>query len=81
MQIVWAKVGRGIWGLGHVFEGKLYFTKDIVGDTFVPINRKPKPIPKPQAKPASKPAQKGKHACAIVQVEAQGWKRLLFHSC
>ena len=21
MQIVWAKAGHGIWGLGHVFEG------------------------------------------------------------
>eukprot|EP00670_Eutreptiella_braarudii_P018322 CAMPEP_0174346166 /NCGR_PEP_ID=MMETSP0811_2-20130205/1797_1 /TAXON_ID=73025 ORGANISM="Eutreptiella gymnastica-like, Strain CCMP1594" /NCGR_SAMPLE_ID=MMETSP0811_2 /ASSEMBLY_ACC=CAM_ASM_000667 /LENGTH=59 /DNA_ID=CAMNT_0015470483 /DNA_START=76 /DNA_END=252 /DNA_ORIENTATION=- len=28
-QIVWA------WGLGHVFEGKFYFTKDIVDDSFV----------------------------------------------
>ena len=46
-----------IWGLGHVFEGKLYFTKDIVDDSFVPRNRKPKPIPKPEAKPALK----GKH--------------------
>ena len=24
------KAGRAIWGLGHVFEGKLYFTKHIV---------------------------------------------------
>ena len=62
VQIVWAKVGRRIWGLGHVFEGKLYFTKDIVDDSFVPRNRKPKPIPKPEAKPAPKPAPKGKHA-------------------
>ena len=30
MQIVWAKAGHGIWGLGHVFEGKLYFTKHIL---------------------------------------------------
>ena len=54
-------ISRGIWGLGHVFEGKLYFTKDIVDDSFVPRNRKPKPIPKPEAKPAPKPAPKGKH--------------------
>ena len=47
VQIVWAKAGCGIWGPGHVFEGKLYFTKDIVDDSFVPRNRKPKPIPKP----------------------------------
>ena len=32
---MWAKLGRGIWGLGHVFEGKLYFTKDIVDDSLV----------------------------------------------
>ena len=40
---------------------KIYFTKDIVDDSFVPKNRKPKPISKPAAKPASKPAPKGKH--------------------
>ena len=45
---------------GHVFEGKLYSTKDIVDHSFVPRNRKPKPIPKPEAKPAPKPAPKGK---------------------
>ena len=39
VQIVWAKAGHGIWGLGHVFEGKLYFTKDIVDDR---RKRKPK---------------------------------------
>ena len=55
------KAGCGIWGLGHVFEGKLYFTKDIVDDSFVPRNRKPKPIPKPKTKPAPKPAPNGKH--------------------
>ena len=80
MQIVWAKARRGIWGLGHVFEGQLYFTKDIVDGSFVPRNRKPKPIPKPEAKPAPKACPKAQ-ACAIVQDEAQGWKGLLFHSC
>ena len=55
MQIVWAKEGRGIWGLGHVF------TKDVVDDSFVPRNRMPKPISKPEAQPAPKPAPKGKH--------------------
>ena len=56
VQIVWAKAGCGIWGLGHVFQGKLYFTKAIVDDNFVPRNRKPKRIPKPEVKPAPKPA-------------------------
>ena len=40
-----------------VFEGKLCFTKDIVDDSFVPRNRKPKPTPKPAAKPAPKGKQ------------------------
>ena len=52
MQIVWAKAGRGIWGPAHVFEGKLYFTKDVVDDNSVPRNRKPKAISKPEAKAA-----------------------------
>ena len=53
--------GPWIWGLGHAFEGKLYYTKDLVDDNFVPRNRKPTPIPKPAAKPAQKRAPKGKH--------------------
>ena len=61
MQLVWAKASRGIWGLGHVFEDKLHFTKDIVNDSFVPKIRKPKPISKCATKPAPKRAPKGKH--------------------
>ena len=48
-------------GSGFPKRGKLYFTKDIVDRSFVPRNRKPKPIPKPDAKRAPKPAPKGKH--------------------
>ena len=65
-------------GSGHVFEGKLYFTKDIVDDNFVPRNRKPKPIPKPAAQPAPEPAPKGKHVQLFKMRE--GWKGFLFHS-
>ena len=46
---------QAFWGLGHVFEGKQYFTKGSVDDSFVPKDRQPKPIPKPAAKPAPKP--------------------------
>ena len=47
MQIVWAKAGRGIWGLAHVFEGELYITKDIVDDSLSQgIGTAPKPAPK-----------------------------------
>ena len=74
VQIVWAKAGCGIWGLGHVFEGQLYFTKDIVDDSFVPRNRKPKPIPKPEAKLAPKPAPKGKCADKKEQLHTTVWR-------
>ena len=26
VEIVWAKAAHGVWGLSHIFEGKLYFT-------------------------------------------------------
>ena len=29
VEVVWAKSARGVWGLGHVFDGKLYSTRDI----------------------------------------------------
>ena len=61
MQFVWARAGNGIWGLGHVFEGNLYFTKDFVDGSLRPKNKKAKPIQKPGAKVAPKPAPKGKH--------------------
>ena len=80
LQIVWAKAGHGIWGLGYVFEGKLYFTKHIVDDSFLPRNRKPKPIPKPEAKPAPRPVPKGKHV-QLFKMRRKVGKGLLFHNC
>ena len=43
VEIVWAKAARGVWGLGHVFEGKhvqLFKMKRKVGKGFysVPVN-------------------------------------------
>ena len=48
---------------GHVFEGKLYFTKHILDRSFVSRNRKPKPILK--LEDCSKACPKGQ-ACVIV---------------
>ena len=69
MPVCWtlfhSHAAHGVWGLGHVFEGKLYFTKDIVDDSFVPKGTKLKAVPEPAVKPAPKaapkPAPKGKH--------------------
>ena len=38
--------------LPHIFECKLQFRRDIVDDSFLPKNRKPKPISEPAAEPA-----------------------------
>ena len=36
MEVVWAKSAPGVWGLGHVFDGKLYFTRDIFEEKWIP---------------------------------------------
>ena len=36
VDILWAKANRGIWGLAHVFENKLYLTRDLVDAEYVP---------------------------------------------
>ena len=36
--VVWAKSGRGMWGLCHVFEDTLYLTRDLMEDSAVPSN-------------------------------------------
>ena len=37
-DVVWAKSGRGVWGLCHVFEDTLYLTRDLMEDSAVPSN-------------------------------------------
>ena len=68
VDIIWAKAARGVWGLAHVFNNKLFFTMDIMDDDAVPKHfnvpePKPKPKPKPAPKPkaALKPGPKGQH--------------------
>ena len=47
VEIVWAKADRGVWGLAHVFEEKLYLTSDLVDDHVVTKDFvAPKPAPK-----------------------------------
>ena len=35
-EIVWVKSARGVWGMGHSFGNKLYFTRDIPKGKWVP---------------------------------------------
>ena len=32
---------RGVWGLGYVFDGKLYFTRDICAEKWIPKDLAP----------------------------------------
>ena len=46
----------GLWRMAHVFDGKLYLTRDHMQGNFIPKNLKlpePKPAPKPQPKASS----------------------------
>ena len=56
-------MGKGwenIWGLGHVFHGKLYLTREWVDDACIPAHfAVPKPAPEQAPKPAPKPPAKG----------------------
>ena len=68
VDIIWAKAARGVWGLAHVFNNKLFFTRDIMDDDAVPKHfnvpdpkPKPKPKPAPKASVAPKPGPKGQH--------------------
>ena len=63
-EIIWAKAARGVWGMAHVFDGKLYFIRDHMQGDFIPKNLKvpePKPAPKAQAKATSKASSSGEH--------------------
>ena len=52
---------RGVWGLAHVFNNKLFFTRDIMDDDAVPKHFN---VPEPKPKPKLKPAPKGMHVLA-----------------
>ena len=62
--VIWAKAARAVWGMAHVFDGKLYFTRDHMQGNFIPKNLKlpePKPAPKPRPKASSKASSSGEH--------------------
>ena len=65
-EVVWVKSARGVWGMGHSFGNKLYFTRDIPEGKWVPKNlRAPANPPTKKAKPKgaaqSIPVESGEH--------------------
>ena len=59
VEVVWAKSAHGVWGLGHVFDGKLYFSRDICEETWIPKDLAPPKKPVPAPKQAGRVAQAG----------------------
>ena len=55
VEVVWAKAARGVWGQGHVFDGKLYLTRDICKHDQIPEQLRV-PVKSNPTKPASKRA-------------------------
>ena len=51
MHIIWAKAAKGVLGLVHVFNNKLFFTRDIMDDDTVPKHFS---VPEPKPKSGSK---------------------------
>ena len=45
--MIWAKAGRGVWGLCHVFESTLYLTRDLMEDSAVLSNLSVLKVPQP----------------------------------
>ena len=64
VEVVWAKSARGVWGLGHVFDGKLYFTRDICEEKWIPKDLVPpkKSVAAPKARGKAAPQPRGKPA-------------------
>ena len=58
-KIVFAKAGRGTWGLCYTFDGNLYLTRDLMEGSFVPKDLK---VPKVKDVPAAPPKKAKKAA-------------------
>ena len=74
--VVWPKIASGVWRLGHVFDGKLYFARDLWEEKWVPEDLAPLeksvPAPKVRAKPEEEsPKQAGQLAQAAAKAAAE----------
>jgi hypothetical protein len=38
IEFVFAQANRGVWGMAHVFNKKLYLTRDVINGDFIPSN-------------------------------------------
>ena len=61
-DIIWARAARGVWGLCHPFDDKVYLTRDLMVDNFVPKDLKvPKVKNAHPAAPKKKASGPGEH--------------------
>ena len=71
-DVVWAKAGRGVWGLCHVFENTTYLTRDLMENGVVPSNLSVPKVPKPDwaATTARQEGPQAQGACSTIPREA-----------
>ena len=67
-DMIWAKAGRGVWGLCHVFENILHLTRDLMEDSAVPLNLSAPKVPEPDRAAISARAKKGPKPGGHVQL-------------
>ena len=72
VRVVWAKAARGVWGQGHVFEGKLCLNRDICKEDRIPEQVKV-PVRSKPAKPAAKRAAKKAAASSTIIVQSSAY--------
>ena len=58
-DVIWAKTGRGVWGLCHVFENTLYLNRDLMEASAVPSNLSVREVPELDRAATSVRAKKG----------------------
>ena len=72
-EVVWAKSACGVWGLGHVFDEKVYFTRDMCEEKWIPKYLVPpkKSVAAPKARAKAAPQQRAKPTAKRTGVAAQ----------
>ena len=59
-DVIWAKAGRGVWVLYHVFENNLYLICELMEDSGVPSNLSVPKVPEPDSAATSARAKNKK---------------------
>ena len=78
-DVIWAKVGNGVWGLCHVFENTLKLNHDLMEDSAVPSNLSVPKLPEPDRRNAQRRRKPNQRPIQIAGASfMKDWFCLLF---